>query len=181
MANNTVNSSVIGVNLQGNSDGATANFALGSHVLGNANSEWVYVCAGLAITTGMIVSLSATFTAIPANSTGAITAPAPQLAFAQGAFAAADFGWVAIRGDNLVVALSSTSSMAAALYIGQSGSIATVPATATLAPRWARNELLSFNGSFPIASSWGDEYRWRTHRRESLRDVCQRLHAARRK
>ena len=133
MANNTVNSSVIGVNLQGNSDGATANFALGSHVLGNANSEWVYVCAGLAITTGMIVSLSATFTAIPANSTGAITAPAPQLAFAQGAFAAADFGWVAIRGDNLVVALSSTSSMAAALYIGQSGSIATVPATATLA------------------------------------------------
>lgn len=131
MPSNFVNSSVLGVNLQGNSDGATALFGLGQHVLGNASTEWIYVNAGLAITTGQIVGINATFTATPATATVAFAGQ--QLAFAQGAFAASDYGWVALRGDNLVVALSGVSTLGAALYIGNSGQITTTAASGTLA------------------------------------------------
>lgn len=137
MANNIVNSSTIGVNLQGNSDGASANFALGSHVLGNAGSEWIYVSAINAITTGQLVTINATFSAQAATATlafgSATPSPGQTLAFAQGAFAAADFGWVALRGDNLAVALSSASTLGVPLYIGQSGSITVIAASGTLA------------------------------------------------
>ena len=138
MASNIVNSSTIGVNLQGNSDGATANFALGTHVLGNAGSEWMYVTAINAITTGQLVAINTTYSAQAATATlafGSAAGTPPQaLAFAQGAFAAADFGWVCLRGDNMAVALSSTSTFNIAVYIGTtSGSITTVAGSGTLA------------------------------------------------
>lgn len=123
MANNVVNSSVIGVNLQGNSDGATANFGLGQHVIGNASSEWIYVNAGVALTTGQMVSINTTFTAVPAslaNVVNPLVAGTTQLAFVQGAFAASDYGWVCLRGDNMNVLLSTTSTLGAPLYVGGS-------------------------------------------------------------
>ncbi len=137
MANNVVNGSVIGVNLQGNSDGATANFALGTHVLGNAGSDWIYVAAAGAITTGALVAINSGFTAKLALATDAFgTTPGSgmQLAFAQGAFAASDFGWVCLRGANMVVAVSNVSTLGAALYIGtNSGIITTAAGSGTLA------------------------------------------------
>lgn len=137
MANNTVNSSTIGVNLQGNSDGATANFQLGSHVLGNAGSSWMYVSAAGAITTGALVAINSAFTAKLALATdlfGTVAGNGMQLAFAQGAFAAADFGWVCIRGDNMVVAVSNVSTLGAALYVStNSGIITTAAGSGTLA------------------------------------------------
>lgn len=132
MANNFVNSSNIGVNLQGNSDGATANFGLGQRVTGNAGSEWIYVTAAGAVTTGQLVSINASFSAQPATATTAYAGQA--LAFAQGAFASADYGWVCIRGQNMAVALSSVSTLNAALYIGtNSGTLVTVAGSGTLA------------------------------------------------
>ena len=133
MANNTVNSSVIGVNLQGNSDGTTANFGLGQHVLGDDSTEWVYVYAQAAFTTGMLVAINATYSAKTATATDAFAGQ--QLAFAQGAFTALDYGWVALRGNSLNVALSSVSTLGAALYISaaSSGSITTAAASGTLA------------------------------------------------
>src|SRR3990167_330885 len=127
MASNFVNSSVLGVSLQGNSDGATALFGLGQHVLGNAASEWIYVSAIGAITTGQCVVINATYSAQPATATlaygSAAGSPGMQLAFAQGAFAASDFGWVALRGDAMAVSLSCCSTLGVALYIGLSGNI----------------------------------------------------------
>lgn len=123
MANNFVNSSAIGVNLQGNSDGATANFGLGQHVVGNASSEWIYVNAGVALITGQMVSIGVAFTAVPAslaNVINPLVGVATQLAFAQGAFAALDYGWVCLRGDNMAVLLSTTSTIGAPLYVGGS-------------------------------------------------------------
>lgn len=137
MANNFVNSSAIGVNLQGNSDGATALFGLGQHVLGNAGSHWIYVSAIPAITTGSIVAINSAFSAKLATATDAFgTTPGNgmQLAFAQGAFAAADFGWVCIQGANMVVAVSNVSTLGAALYIAaQSGIVTTAAGSGTLA------------------------------------------------
>lgn len=141
MANNVVNSSTIGVNLQGASDGATANFGLGTHVLGNAGSEWIYVQATSALTTGTVVAINSGFIALPANASNLLNAAqgSPQsgdaIGFSQGVFAAADFGWVCIRGQNMYVAVSNISTLGAALYISPnaSGMISTSAASGTLA------------------------------------------------
>lgn len=137
MANNFVNSSTIGVNLQGNSDGATANFGLGQHTLGNAGSEWIYVAAAGAFTTGSLVAINSGFTAKLALATdlfGTTAGTGMQLAFTQGAFAASDFGWVCIRGANMVVAVSNVSTLGAALYVStNSGIVTTAAGSGTLA------------------------------------------------
>lgn len=140
MANNSVNSSVIGVNLQGNSDGATALFGLGQHVLGNAGSEWIYVQATSALTTGTVVAINTGFIALPANASNLLNAgqgspnSADALGFSQGVFAAADFGWVCIRGQNQYVAVSNVSTLGAALYISvNSGFLTTGAASGTMA------------------------------------------------
>lgn len=137
MASNIVNSSVVGVNLQGNSDGATAQFGLGQHVVGNAGSEWIYVTAAGALTTGSIVAINSAFTAKLALATdlfGTTPGNGMQVAFTQGAFAASDFGWVVIRGANMVVAASNVSTLGAALYVStNSGIITTAAGSGTLA------------------------------------------------
>lgn len=117
----TVNSSVIGVNL-GNSDGATALFKATQHVLGDSSSEWIYVQANVALTTGMMVAVSGTlaFPCSLGNALNPLLATALPLAFAQGNFAAADYGWVAMRGSPLVVLLSTSSTLGAPLYVGGS-------------------------------------------------------------
>lgn len=141
MANNVVNSSVIGVNLQGNSDGATALFGLGQHVIGNAGSEWIYVQATSALTTGTVVAINTGFIALPANASNLLNAgqgspnSADALGFSQGVFAAADFGWVCIKGQNQYVAVSNISTLGAALYISAnaSGMLTTSAASGTMA------------------------------------------------
>lgn len=140
MANNFVNSSTIGVSLQGNSDGATALFGLGQHILGNAGSEFVYVQSSGALTTGQCVAIFSNYTATPATATnlfgvaGGAPGSGSSLAFAQGAWASADFGWVCIRGMNMYVALSNVSTLGAALYVSiNSGFITTAAASGTLA------------------------------------------------
>ena len=141
MANNFVNSSTIGVNLQGNSDGAPANFALGSHVLGNAGSEWIYVYATSALTTGTVVAINSGFVVLPANASNLTNSgqgspnSGDAIGFSQGVFAAADFGWVCIRGQNQYVAVSNISTLGAALYISAvaSGMLTTAAASGTLA------------------------------------------------
>lgn len=141
MANNFVNTSTIGVNLQGNSDGATALFGVGNHVLGNMGSEWMYVNAGAALTTGQLLCISLSMTAFPATQTlvsgtaAQAGGPFNTLAFAQGAFAASDYGWVALRGDSLNVNLSSSSTLGLPLYLSvvMSGTVTTVTGALTLA------------------------------------------------
>jgi len=108
------NSSQIGINLGGNSDGATALFGLGSRVQGTNDTEWIYVNAAVALTTGQCVYLNTTYTANLVNTTQAINGW--ELAFAQGAFAASDYGWVAKRGSPIFVLVSSVSTIGGALF-----------------------------------------------------------------
>ena len=116
------NSSMIGVNLGGDSDGATALFEVGSKANGTDDTEWVYVQANVALTTGQLVMLNSTYTAQLANVTGAIEGR--ELAFSQGVFTAADFGWVAKRGSPLYVLVSSLSTIGGILTLSDnSGTI----------------------------------------------------------
>ena len=127
----TSNSSMIGANLGGDSDGATALFAVGSKARGTDNTEWVYVQANVALTTGQLVTLTTTYTAQLANVTSAIEGR--ELAFAQGAFTAADFGWVARSGSPLYVKVSSVSTIGGLLHIADNSGTLIHGASGTMA------------------------------------------------
>ena len=129
-----LNRSLIGAQF-GNSDGATQLFALGQHAQGDSGSEWVYVQASGALSTGQCVVVTSGFLAAVATLQLAIgnlgVSQNWQLAFAQGNFAASDYGWVAIKGTSLQVALSTMSTLGVPLYIQAGGSGALSNATAT--------------------------------------------------
>lgn len=118
--------SVLGANL-GNSDGATAKFALGTRVPGSSDTEWVYVRANVALTTGNIVSVSSSFSAALANGNQV----GKELAFAQGDFSASDYGWVAKRGQGIYVLLTGAVTAGKQLHINNPGSGTARRATGT--------------------------------------------------
>ena len=124
----TSNSSMIGANLGGDSDGATALFAVGSKTTGTDDSEWIYVQANVALTTGQCLSINSTFTAVLAH-------PAADefLAFSQGVFTAADFGWVATRGNPIYVLVSGVSTVGGAVFLSEASGTLSVVASGTLA------------------------------------------------
>lgn len=127
------NSSTIGANF-GNSDGATALFGLGNTALGQQDTEWVYVCTIQALTTGTAVVVNSSGTADMLNGTLSTTSTGKQIAFAQGVFAASDYGWVARRGNGIYVRVSSVSTVNAILYnCDNSGTLTTTSATNTFA------------------------------------------------
>ena len=137
-----VNSSTIGVNL-GASDGATALFGLGQTVTGSDGSQWIYVNATSALTTGMVLAVTTAYSAQPATASNLLgsallAAGSPNngetLAFAQGLFSAADYGWVCLRGANQYVAVSNVSTLGCALYLSvNSGMLTTTAASGTVA------------------------------------------------
>lgn len=129
MATYFVNSSTVGVDL--NNTNATPQFALNSKVLGAGNSEWTYVFATAALTTGMLVSIASAGTAIACTTAAAVAAGG--LAFTNGAFAASDYGWVATRGVGITVAISASGTLGAVLYVaGTPGYISTTAGSGTL-------------------------------------------------
>jgi hypothetical protein len=128
-------SSVLGVDFNNTSTGAL--FTVGQKVLGSDNSEWVYVYSTSTLTTGCLAVVKASGTAILANLTAVCTAYG-QLAFAQGAFVAGEYGWLAVRGGvgaggPMKVSISSTCAVAVALYVAlTSGALSTTESSATL-------------------------------------------------
>ena len=131
---NYTNSSMIGANL-GNSDGATALFGLGNTLMGQNDTEWIYVCAGVALGTGSPVMINTSGTAQLLTGAVASTSSGKLIAFAQGTFAASDYGWVAKRGSPIYVLVSSVSTANNILYNGDggSGALTTTSATSTFA------------------------------------------------
>lgn len=129
----STNSSTIGANL-GNSDGATALFGLGNTTMGSQDTEWVYVNAAVALATGTAVVINSSGTASLLNGTLSTTSTGKQIAFAQGVFAASDYGWVARRGNGIYVLVSSVSTVNVILYnCDTSGTLTTATATNTIA------------------------------------------------
>ena len=113
----SVNQSTIGVDL--NNTSTTALFALGQVVKGSNNSEWVYVQAATSVTAYKFVAYNATFTCGMASG-GDLIGGIAELAVAQNAFAAADYGWVCRRGDRVGVMCTGSVSVANQLFLAAS-------------------------------------------------------------
>ena len=91
--------------------GATALFAVGTHVLGINNTEWVYVQAQSTINALSWVAINSTFSAGMASAADVLVA-SNQFAIANATISASSYGWVAIRGDGLSALFTGTGSLA---------------------------------------------------------------------
>lgn len=108
----------IGVDL--NNASATALFAVGTHVLGQNGSEWVYVRANTSIVGNtMVVFNSGTYTCGMASVGDAILGG--QIATAQTSISSQAFGWVAIRGMGMSIGVLGTTTAGSTLYLGGAG------------------------------------------------------------
>jgi hypothetical protein len=116
---------VLGVKLGATS--ATPNSKLGETVSGDFGTEWRYVQASAAIAAGAAVVISSANIATQAttNLTGG------SIGFAQNAFAAGEYGWVAQRGK-LNVLVSGTATAGVQMYVGASGGLTTTATSGTL-------------------------------------------------
>lgn len=124
-------SSSIGVDL--NNTSSSSLFTLGQKLFGSNNSEWTYVYATGALSTGMVVGIQSAGTALPLSIASACSG-AQSIGVANGAFSAGDYGWVATRGVGVTVAISASGTLAATLYIATtSGYLSTTGGSATLA------------------------------------------------
>ena len=109
--------STIGVDLDNTS--TTQLFALGTHVNGNNTSEWVYVQASTSVTCYKMVGISNAYAMGMASAFDLLSGL--QLGVAQTAFAAAAFGWVAIRGNSLgVMVTGSCTTTAQGIFLASS-------------------------------------------------------------
>ena len=96
-----------------------AKFKLGTTLDGTDGTTWVYVQASGAITQYNVVAIDEDYQAISATSTLAGAGHKP--GFAQVAFADEDYGWVAVRGSNILVRAASSCAADAKLYVGTTG------------------------------------------------------------
>ena len=95
---------------------ATAQHRVGDIVKGNDGSEWMYVQASAAgtITQYDCVAIQASATAAPV--THALARAGHTIGIAQVAFATAEYGWVAINGQNLIVGTLAAEGVGVTLY-----------------------------------------------------------------
>jgi len=102
------NGSLIGFDASNMS--ATALFAVGSHQLGNNDSEWVYVQAQTTISALSWVAFNATYSAGMASAADVTNQLGIGVANVQ--ISASSFGWIAIRGVGLSALFTGTGSLA---------------------------------------------------------------------
>jgi len=130
-----VTSSVLGASLT--SSDSTALFALNSIVHGSDDSEWQYIIATGTITTGRLVTIGAAGTAIVATTANLIN-PGAGVGYAVGVtqfqLLQGEYGFVAKRGQNMILACTGTVAPGNVLYLANElGVIATAATSATLA------------------------------------------------
>jgi hypothetical protein len=98
----------------------TAEFAVGTHALGNDHSEWVYVQASTSITQYDAVTIQADHKLAQLTLDGGKAAQ--NVGFAQVAFAPDEYGWVMVRGKPLV-RLAADCEPSLALYATATGGV----------------------------------------------------------
>ena len=113
----SVNQSTIGVDL--NNTSTTQLFALGTKVFGTQNSEWVYVQAATSVTAYKMVYVNGTFT-VGMASGGDLISGLGQIAVAQNAFAASEYGWVCFRADRVGLMCTGSVSVNNQLFLAAS-------------------------------------------------------------
>lgn len=112
-------------------DGAGAEFALGTTAQGSDGSIWVYVQAGAAITQYQWVAIDENFQAV--KGTKALADAGHAVGFAQIAFADNDMGWVCTHGANISVLTLASCAADVQLYTsGTAGSLDDTAASQTL-------------------------------------------------
>lgn len=115
MATHWATGGTLGVTLEStNSSAAGAQHALGSTVVGNNASQWMYVFASAAISQYQAVAIEASGTASPASATNLRAGATPGIA--QVAFDVHDYGWVALAGNNLRVMCNGAVAVSTRLY-----------------------------------------------------------------
>ena len=118
--------SVLGADL--NNTSTSAGFVLGSTVEGADGTLWQYVVASTSVSQYAVVAINSSGTMAMASAADAIAGR--QLAVAQSAFAASEYGWVPIRGtggdqNQFKVLCSGTMSGGNALYMAsETGKVA---------------------------------------------------------
>jgi hypothetical protein len=111
-------SPTIGVDL--NNQSATQLFALGTHVLGTQDTEWVYLQANTSISARTVVAF--TWNGSAGMASGADLLAGSQLATAQTTVSVSSYFWAAIRGIGLtVLTTGSCTSVAQVISIAASG------------------------------------------------------------
>lgn len=103
-----------------NRTGTTAEFAVGTHVFGNDNSEWVYVQASASITQYDAVTIQSNNKLAQLTLDGGKAAQ--DVGFAQVAFAPDEYGWVMVRGKPLV-RLAASCQPSVAIYATATGGV----------------------------------------------------------
>ena len=127
-----VNSSNLGVDL--NNTSSTQLFALGTTVEGSDGTLWEYVNASTSVSQYAVVAINQSGTCAMASVVDAVSGL--QLAVAQAAFAASEYGWVPIRatgGENtqMKVLCSSTMSGGSSLYVGLRTGVVSIQASSS--------------------------------------------------
>ena len=119
-------SSVLGVDL--NNASTTALFALNQKVFGDGNSEWHYVIATAALTTGQAVTILSAGTAILTEDISCLTAAGPagttgmlDIGFAQFDVAAGSYAFVCKGGEQVYVLCSGSCIPGTALGWARTG------------------------------------------------------------
>ena len=111
------NSPYAGVDL--NNQSATALFALGTHVLGTQDTEWVYLQANSSISARTMIAFSALGSAGMASGTDLLSGL--QLGTAQTTVSVSSYFWAAIRGIGLtVLTTGSATSVAQGIFLAAS-------------------------------------------------------------
>jgi len=103
--------------------GSTALFKLGQRAYGSDDQEYVYVLSSGTVAQYACVGIDENFTARSITTTLAAEANSP--GFAQVAFATDQYGWVAVKGHNLITRTKDNTAANAALYTSTSVGVLT--------------------------------------------------------
>jgi hypothetical protein len=131
-----ITSGLVGANLTNKTtgtttDGAGAEFALGTVAKGTDRTEWTYVQAGAAISIYDWVAIDENFQAV--KGTKALADAGHGVGFAQQAFADNDMGWVCTSGANITVNTLASCAADVQLYTsGTAGALDDTAASQTL-------------------------------------------------
>lgn len=101
--------------------GPTREHALGTVATGTDGTEWVYCISSGAITQFQAVGINEDFDAY--SLTTALAAQSDKIGFAQIAFAAGEYGWIATRGTNIKVRTKASAAADAQLWTTASAGV----------------------------------------------------------
>lgn len=99
----------------------TKEHALGTVAMGSDGTEWVYCISSGAITQYQCVGINEDYDAY--SMTTALSVQSDRVGFAQVAFAAGEYGWVATRGTNIKVRTKASAAADTQLWTTASAGV----------------------------------------------------------